>query len=245
MFLPGGMLGRDVQRVEVIPVGFHLRAFGHGKAHVGEDGGQFFHHLRHRVDRAARAGAAGKRDIQPLFTQAGVKGGIGEASLFGAQRGVNLILQDVQHRAGSFALVGVHLAKTGHQRGNLALLAKGGHAQLFQGSLVRDGGNRCKIFGLQIVKPVHHAPPLDGIGASGKVPPMQEAERGRFGGCGSGRPAKGGGDQMRAVGVKAVSAGQGAAFQRGGGQGKRGIGVRERVDGGVILWRDGQPGFGL
>ena len=53
--------------------------------------------------------------------------------------------------------------------------AKGGDAQFFQRGLVRDGGNRCQIFGLQIVKPVHHAPPLGRDGASGKALRMQEA----------------------------------------------------------------------
>ena len=87
------------------------------------------------MDGAARARTARQGDIQPFFAQAGIKGGIGKPCLLGAQGGVDFILQHVQHGASGFALVGVHLAQPRHQRRNLALFAKGSHAQIFQRGL--------------------------------------------------------------------------------------------------------------
>ncbi len=151
MFLPRGVLGRDVQGVEVVPVGFDLRAFGDGKAHIGEDRGQFLHHLGDRMDRAHAARPGGQGDVEPFRAQAGVKGGIAKRGLFGAQGGVDFILEQVEHGAGGFALIGVHLAKARHQCRDLALFAKGGQPQLFQPGLARDIGNGGQIFGFEIV----------------------------------------------------------------------------------------------
>ena len=69
MLLPCGVFGRNVQRVEIIPVAFNLRTFGNGKAHIGKNGGQFFHDLADGVDRAHRACAARQGHIQPFGFQ--------------------------------------------------------------------------------------------------------------------------------------------------------------------------------
>ena len=160
MLLPGGMLGRDVQRVEVVPVGFDLRAFGHGKAHVGEDGGQFLHHLTDGVDRACGARAARQRHVQPFGAEAFVQRRIGKARAAGAQGGVDFVLQQVQARPGGLALVRVHATKGGHQGRNLALLAKRRQPHLFQRRLFGRSGNGGKVSAPDRVKPVHLRPSL-------------------------------------------------------------------------------------
>ena len=43
---PGGVVAGDVQRIEIVPVAFDLRPFGHGKTHIGEDRGDLLGHLR-------------------------------------------------------------------------------------------------------------------------------------------------------------------------------------------------------
>lgn len=124
------MLWRDVQRIKVIPIRFDLRAFGDGKAHIGEDRGQFFHHLADRMN-GAPDGAADPAGPHPAIPSAGVRSVLHrQPPSLGAQGCVNLILQDVQHGTGCLALIRLYLAKAGHQRRNLALLAKGCTTQI-------------------------------------------------------------------------------------------------------------------
>ena len=151
MFLPGRVFGRNVQRVEIVPVAFDLRTLGHGKAHIGENRSQFLHHLADRMDGADTAGPRGEGDIQPFRAQAFVQRDIAQSDLFGAQCRVNLILQQVQQGPGGAALIGFHLAKARHQGGNLTLLAQGGDTQILQPGLVRDIGHGGQVFGLQRV----------------------------------------------------------------------------------------------
>ena len=56
--LPGRMLGRDVERLEIVPVVLDVRAFGHGEAHVGEDRDDLLGGLADRVDAALAAARA-------------------------------------------------------------------------------------------------------------------------------------------------------------------------------------------
>ena len=55
VLLPRGVLGRDVERVEIEPVAFDLGTFRHGEAHVGEDRRDLLGHLAHGMDRALPA----------------------------------------------------------------------------------------------------------------------------------------------------------------------------------------------
>ena len=52
MILPRGMLGRDVERGEIVEVGLDVGAFGDREAHIGEDLGDLVDHLADRVDAA-------------------------------------------------------------------------------------------------------------------------------------------------------------------------------------------------
>ena len=63
---PRGVVAGDVERIEIVKVGFDLRPLGHGETHIGENRGHFFGHLGNRVDRALTAVARGQGHIQPF-----------------------------------------------------------------------------------------------------------------------------------------------------------------------------------
>ena len=173
MFLPRGVFRCHVQRIEIVPVGFHLRPLGHGKAHVGEDRRQFFHHLADGVNRAAWAGPPRKRDIQPFRPQTLIQRRIAQGRLAGAERRIHLVLQGVEQTARRLPLAGLHLAQIAHLQADLALLAKGGHAHVFQRRLVCGVGDGGKVLGLERVEPLHGSLRCLRFGASGKGGVMQ------------------------------------------------------------------------
>src|SRR3546814_14997576 len=63
---PRGMAFGDVEGGEIVPVVLDLGAGGDCKAKVGEDFGEFVHHLADRVDAALRARGDGKGDVDLL-----------------------------------------------------------------------------------------------------------------------------------------------------------------------------------
>ena len=69
---PRGVMAGDVERVEIVPIAFDLRAFGDGETHIGEDRGDLFGDLADRVDGALCAGAGWQGDVEPFVAQAGI-----------------------------------------------------------------------------------------------------------------------------------------------------------------------------
>ena len=61
--LPRRVAGREVERGEVVEVVLDVRTFGDGKAHVGEDGGEFLEHLHHGMERADGLEARGQGEV--------------------------------------------------------------------------------------------------------------------------------------------------------------------------------------
>ncbi len=57
MHLPRRVLGREIQRGEVVEVVLDVRPLGEGEAHLGEDGDHLVHRLQGRV-HASPCGAA-------------------------------------------------------------------------------------------------------------------------------------------------------------------------------------------
>ena len=94
-FGAGGVVAGDVERVEVIPIRFDLRAFGNRETHVGENGGDFLSDLGNRVDRALAAWARWQGHIKPLTAQALVQCGVIKGHLFGDECRINLVFQGV------------------------------------------------------------------------------------------------------------------------------------------------------
>ncbi len=139
------VLGGDVQRVEIVPVGLDVRAFGDGKAHLGEDRRQLVRDLADRMDRALRRRAGRERDVQPLGAQPLVERRVGQRRLARRDGGVDLVLQRVEGGAGGLALVGRHAAELAHHQRDLALLAQRRDAHRLDRRLVGGVGDLPKV----------------------------------------------------------------------------------------------------
>jgi hypothetical protein len=139
------MAFREVQRGEIQLVGLDVRAFGDGKAHVGEDRGQFVDHLADRVDAAGLRRRRPQRqgDVDGLAGKARLQGGLGEHVPARGDGVGDLRLQAVERRSHDLSLLRGHLAERLHLFGDPALLAEGMDADLFQGGFgfrAIDGG---------------------------------------------------------------------------------------------------------
>ena len=62
-----GVVRRKVERLEVVEVGFHLRAQRGGVAEMVEDGDDLVHRLQQRMGDAGGADAAGKGDVEAIL----------------------------------------------------------------------------------------------------------------------------------------------------------------------------------
>ena len=153
VLLPGRMVRRDVEGVEVVEVVLDLRALGHGEAHVGEDRRDLFRDLAHRVDRAQPPAAGGQRHVEPFAAQPLLERGIGERGLLRGQRRVDLVLQRVELWAHDLPLFRRHLAQLAHLERHFALLAHRLQADVLERGLVGGPGHQIQIFLPQIVHP--------------------------------------------------------------------------------------------
>ena len=143
LHVAGGMLRREVECAEHVPVIFDFRAFRHRIAELAEDRNDLLACDRNRMARAKFLQVTG-------FGQ--VEGSGGRADHFGEggpqllDLGRGRVLEGVQPLAEFPFLVLVHLTELVEQLGNLAFLAEPLHAQLFDllflGSLqLLDGGH--------------------------------------------------------------------------------------------------------
>ena len=138
---------REVQRGEIVPVVFHVRAFGHGEAHVTEDRGDLLEHLHHRVQCASlRAGHGRQGQVQRLGDELLLQRLGFQLGLAGLHGLIDAGLQRVQLRAVFLALFRAHLAQRPHQAGDPALLAQLCHAHSVQRLKVTCPGNRRERF---------------------------------------------------------------------------------------------------
>ena len=69
------MVRREVERGEVVEVGLDVRTFFDGEAHLAEDVREFFHHLRHRMDRAEARAHRRQRDVDRFALQLTIERG--------------------------------------------------------------------------------------------------------------------------------------------------------------------------
>ena len=100
----GGMLGRDVQGLEIVPIVLHFGAIGHGEPQPAHDVFEFLEGLGDRVEMAQTRANAGDRRIETRRLGGG-SGGVGDPlrSLF--QGGLDLLFDLVESFAGG-GLVG-------------------------------------------------------------------------------------------------------------------------------------------
>ena len=105
--LPRRVLGRNVERGEIVEVGLDVRTFGDRKAHIGEDLGDLVGHLADGMDAplGKRAFAHRKRDIGVLCGELPGRRGLGELLPLGLERLADACLQAVDDLAVGLALI--------------------------------------------------------------------------------------------------------------------------------------------
>ena len=72
-----GMVGRKVQRLEIVVVAFDLRPFGDRITHGDEDGDDLVHRAQHRMAHAELAVNAGQGHVDALGGKLGFGAGAG------------------------------------------------------------------------------------------------------------------------------------------------------------------------
>jgi hypothetical protein len=141
--LAGRMALGEIQFCKIVVVGLDIRTFGDGESHVGEDRGQFIHHLAERMDPALLGGgfAQWQRDVDGLRGQPGVERcGFQDVAARGQRLGDG-VLGEIDRRTLRLAFVRRHLAERREQRRDRALLAKGCDAHRFDGGFIAGGGD--------------------------------------------------------------------------------------------------------
>ena len=121
---PRRMALGHVERGEVVPVVLDLGPGGDGEAHVGEDLGQFVHHLADRMDRTARGLGRGQRQVDPLARQPRLERRALERRLALGQRSGHAFAQAVYPGALVLPLLRRHPSQRLQQRRNRPLLAE-------------------------------------------------------------------------------------------------------------------------
>ena len=143
MHLAGRMALGEIQFGEVVVVGLDIGTFGDGESHVGEDRGEFVHHLAERMNAALLGGglAQRQRDVDGLGGQPRVERcGFQDVAARGQRLGDG-ILGEIDRRTLGLAFVRRHLAERREQRGDRALLAERCDAHRFDGGFVAGGGD--------------------------------------------------------------------------------------------------------
>ena len=137
------MVFREIELGEIVVVGLDVRPFGDGKAHVGEDRGQFVDHLGDRMDAAdlGRRLAHRQGDVDALGVEARFERRVLERLAARGERCVDAILQPVDQRPLGLALVRRQRAERLQQRGERAALAESCDARRFERRVVAGGGD--------------------------------------------------------------------------------------------------------
>ena len=81
------MLGRDVERLEIVPVGLDVGPFGDRETHVGEDRDDLLGDLADRMDAPSGGGPARRQgDVEPSRSEARVERGRSQHGLRALER---------------------------------------------------------------------------------------------------------------------------------------------------------------
>ena len=149
LHLAGRVVGGNVQLGEIVIVEFHVRAFGHGETHIGEDSGDFFQHLGNGMHAALRLGAGRQGDVDLFRGQPRIQRRVAQCGFACRNRVGHRIAQAVEHGPLGFAVLRAHGAQSFHQFADAALLAQRGNAHGFQRGFIAGGGNLSQNVGLQ------------------------------------------------------------------------------------------------
>src|SRR4029450_11648847 len=152
--LPRRMLGRDVERGEIVEIGLDVWPLGDRESHIGEDLGDLVGHLAHRMDAplGERALTHGKRDVGALDRQLLAERSLGKLAALGLERLANTLLQAIDDLAVSLALLRRKRAERLHQLRDASLSPERGDAHLFELVEVVSLGDGVKQLGLETVE---------------------------------------------------------------------------------------------
>src|SRR5690606_15365097 len=129
---PCGMIRRDIQRFEVVPVVFDLGAFGDLEPGASEDLFDPAAHARDRVQPADPLPPAWERDIHRIARELLRQGLLFEFRTLVLDRAEQLVLCFIDPCAGRTACFGIHAAERLEQRGDLALLTEQADTHLLE-----------------------------------------------------------------------------------------------------------------
>jgi hypothetical protein len=165
-----GVVARDVQRLEVVPVELDLGTVEHLEAHGGEQVLEFAHDLGDRMQRAAFDARRAHGGIEALDAARGGERGVLQLALARLDGGLELGLDAVGGLSGALALRGRQRRDRGQQVGHYAALLKRGArdgAQVLdgrgRGDLRLEPGERARVFGGQVG---HGVLPVSAAGAA-------------------------------------------------------------------------------
>src|SRR5437867_5011403 len=108
---PGGVVGGDVEGLEVVPVVLDLRAFLHAVAHAGEDPDHLVLDDREGMQRSRPQPAAGKRDVDPIALEQASLFRPGQCSTPFVQRRLQGLAQLVRRHPQALAVLRVERAQ--------------------------------------------------------------------------------------------------------------------------------------
>ncbi len=137
LHVAGGVVLRDVERLEVVPVELDLRPARHLVTEPREDGDDLVGGSRHRVPVAKRQEAAPRqRHVERRAAQLLLELLRLEALASAPEQRLDLVANAVRHLADPRAFLGRELPHPAEDGRDLALLAEKADAEILQGALV-------------------------------------------------------------------------------------------------------------
>ena len=124
----GGMVRRDVQRAEIVPVGLDIEALADAETHGAEDRRHLLHGAADRVDETVQAGRRRQADIDALGGELGLDLRLFELRAPRVDRGGQLVLEPVERGPTLAPLLGGGGTECFQQLCERPLLAERGHA---------------------------------------------------------------------------------------------------------------------
>ena len=132
MLLPRRMIGRDVQRREIMKIILNMRTFGDTETQCPENRDDLVDGLADRVNPPRRGPRDRQRHVNPFLRQATVEFSIAQMLRSRFKRGLNLVPNGIDRRPGGPPCIGVKLAQGLQPFGDVALAAKRGNPDLIQ-----------------------------------------------------------------------------------------------------------------
>ena len=116
MLLAGGMLLGDVERGEIIVIGFDVRAFCNGKTHLSENCDNLLNGARQRMQACFSLRAGGQCHVNRLSCQPVIECGVTKKCLSQFNGSGDAILQPIQLLPSLLSGLRVHAAQLAHHQ---------------------------------------------------------------------------------------------------------------------------------